>query len=701
MGPPTATAERGVPWRLLIGAALLLAYVLPLFAPPPALPYEPVTDASTLLERVFPGVPAWWMGGRLVALLLGAALVASAVRRPPTRGLLAPGDASPAPVPEAAAYRAALVAAALHVAVVPWVSRLSEIGQLLYLGWLAVPALVLAAGMRRTRPPGAGPAAGRVPIGVLLVVALWSISRLAISWHAPRAANGVDMWRNIATLQRMVEEGSNVLVGGIGPGLPGTNSVSFVMQGLPILRALDLTPTFGWLQVANVFWLATAGVCVGALAALMAGPGAAAVATAVLLFSPFLLSGPLATTPMFDGPLFAAVPLLALVRFLRSGSAATLALLAPAAGLAATRPALVPFVGVVLLVAAWNLWTRPRLPRAVIVTAFLSLLAAVLPSAPGPQTLREMASVYVATQGQYEILEETVMGQRPTTSGARTGWLETRPPGPLDVPAGAALSPFATARSAMRLRGDVAYDPAGAALAAIGLLVCLRFAARDAGAALLPVLLLATLMTGFVSSGDRPSLMRTYGAMVPLALLAAVGFAGVRTALGAAGARRSLAPLAVAAVVVAGTALFDVVNPRILRWSSLALMTAAVHEPDLERTVLVHDMRTFATWLQLREIATHVPPRPIPVVMLDELRDERGAPVPTAPRHDVLFWSPAVEEVAGMSGLVCARWPAATRFTVTDPAGLSRVHAAHVAGAPWQPALPAAQWQAGACAPAA
>jgi hypothetical protein len=67
----------------------------------------------------------------------------------------------------------------------------------------------------------------------------------------------------------------------------------------------------------------------------------------------------------------------------------------------------------------------------------------------------------------------------------------------------------------------------------------------------------------------------------------------------------------------------------------------------------------------------------------------------------VLFWSPAVEEVAGMSGLVCARWPAATRFTVTDPAGLSRVHAAHVAGAPWQPALPAAQWQAGACAPAA
>jgi len=697
MAATTDSAERRAPWRLGIGAALVLAYVLPLFVPPPALPYVPVTDASTLLERVFPGVPAWWMAGRLLALLLGAALLASTVAAPATNGLLPPEGAPLAPVPGPATSRAALLAAGLHVAAVPWIARLSEVGQLVYLGWLAVPALVLAAGTRRTPSPGARPRAGRVPLGVLLVVAVWAVTRLAVSWHSPRAANGVDMWRNISTLQRMVEEGSNVLVGGIGPGLPGTNSVSFVMQGLPILRALDLTPTFGWLQVANVLWLATAGVCVGALAAVLVAPEAATVAAAVLLFSPFLLSGPLATIPMFDGPLFAAVPLLLSVRFVRSGSAVTLALLGPAAGLAATRPALVPLVGVVLLVVAWNLWTRPRLPRAVVATACLSLLAAVLPSAPGPQTLREMASVYVATQGQYEILEETVMGQRPTTSGARTGWLETRPPGPVDVPVGAVLSPFATARSAMRLRGDVAYDPVGAALAAVGLFVCLRFAGRDGAAALLPVLLLATLITGFVSSGDRPSLMRTYGAMVPLALLAATGFAGVRDAVRDPRLRRRLAPLAVAAVVVAGTVLFDVVNPRILRWSSLALMADAVDEPDLARTVLVHDMRTFATWLQLGEIATHVPARPIPVVTLGDLTDDGGGAAGGAPRHDVLFWSPATEEMAGMTRLVCTRWPAATLFAVTDPAGLSRVHAAHVAGATWRPALPAAQWRPAAC----
>jgi hypothetical protein len=245
----------------------------------------------------------------------------------------------------------------------------------------------------------------------------------------------------------------------------------------------------------------------------------------------------------------------------------------------------------------------------------------------------------------------------------------------------------------MRLRGDVAYDPVGAALAAIGLLVCLRFAARSGGAALLPVLLLATLLTGFVSSGDRPSLMRTYGAMVPLSLLAAAGFAGVRGAVGTPRLRRLLAPVGIAAIVVGGSVLFDVVNPRILRWSSLALMADAVSEPDLGRTVVVNDMRTFATWLQLGEIATHVPSRPIPVVTLGDLSDEDGAP-----RHGILFWSPAVEEIAGMTSLVCARWPAATMYVIADPAGLSRVHAAHVAGAAWRPAMPANRWRSVPCA---
>jgi hypothetical protein len=126
-------------------------------------------------------------------------------------------------------------------------------------------------------------------------------------------------------------------------------------------------------------------------------------------------------------------------------------------------------------------------------------------------------------------------------------------------------------------------------------------------------------------------------------------------------------------------------------------MADAVDEPDLARTVLVHDMRTFATWLQLGEIATHVPARPIPVVTLGDLTDDGGGAAGGAPRHDVLFWSPATEEMAGMTRLVCTRWPAATLFAVTDPAGLSRVHAAHVAGATWRPALPAAQWRPAAC----
>jgi hypothetical protein len=35
---------------------------------------------------------------------------------------------------------------------------------------------------------------------------------------------------------------------------------------------------------------------------------------------------------------------------------------------------------------------------------------------------------------------------------------------------------------------------------------------------------------------------------------------------------------------------------------------------------------------------------------------------------------------------------------ITDPARLSRVYAAHVAGAAWHPPLPAAQWRSVPCA---
>ena len=93
-------------------------------------------------------------------------------------------------------------------------------------------------------------------------------------------------------------------------------------------------------------------------------------------------------------------------------------------------------------------------------------------------------------------------------------------------PLASLLSPFASSRTALRLWGDVVYEPVGAALAAIGVAICLRHAWRQRVAALPLALLLATLTPGFISSTDQPSLLRIMGAPVAVALLAAVGSAG-------------------------------------------------------------------------------------------------------------------------------------------------------------------------------
>ena len=62
-----------------------------------------------------------------------------------------------------------------------------------------------------------------------------------------------------------------------------------------------------------------------------------------------------------------------------------------------------------------------------------------------------------------------------------------------------------------------------AVLSAIGLAVCLRYARRDRLAVLLLAFTVAALVPGFISSTDTPSLLRVFGAPVPLAVLAAIG----------------------------------------------------------------------------------------------------------------------------------------------------------------------------------
>ena len=680
-------------------------YALPLFVPPAACPFVALSVDANLIARIFPHVPVWWVAVRLVALSVAAAVLASIIGTPAARPLqrLASRQAGTGPTTPIARTRtqyAALLASSGHAAAVHWVSRLSPVGQSLYMLWLLVPSLLLAWGSRRAarRPTAGRPSPRRTRWVVAALVVGWLTSRLVVSWHSPRTADVVDMWRAFAGLSQMAQRGGNFLVDSVGRELPGVNSVPFFIQGLPALQLASIGPSLGWVQVANSLWLAVSGVAVAALAAAVVGPSTALVATAVLLFSPFMLLGPMTPTPLFVGPLFTACPALLLVWYLRTRSLAALSLFGSVAGLAITNPSLVVVTGLVLLLAALRLVRRPRPPFAVVLTALFSFLAAALPSLPGPATIREMMKVYSGQRGQAEVLEQTVFAQLPKNSGADVGWHAGQASGPFDLPIATLLSPFVISRAPMRLWGDALFDPVGAGLAAVGLAVCLRHAWRDGTSALLLVLFLATLVTGFISSTDRPSLLRIMGAPVAVAVMAAIGWSAIHAGLRQTGAARYAPAVAVLAIVTGGVLTFDTVNPRILCASSLGLLVRSLRPNELERAVFLNDPREQAFWRFFDEVTTQVPRHPIAIAQLEDFPRPPARPAGDASVPELLFWSPAVEQTAGVTARLCEHWPSAALYTIQDQAHLSRLYAARPMGPGWEPALPASQWRITRCA---
>lgn len=672
--------------RLAAGLAFLLLYALPLFAPPAS----PLADATLvrhdLVTRLFPEVPAWWVLGRLAALVLGAALVASVA---PGAGIgltLARDAVSPG---SRAGRTVALLAAIAHVACVPFIGALSPVGQTLYLCWLAVPALVLVAtGDTRASSGRAVPRAVWIALGGIVVA--WIAVRTPIGTHSPRLADLVDMWRTFTGLSRLVAQHGNFLVDGIDPQLPGVNSTPLFFQGLPLLQILGRAPTLDWVQTANTLWGAVAGLATGALAARVVSPWAAPVATATVLASSFLLLAQMTPCVVFLGSLSASMVGLAFVNVLVSASPASVAAFGAVAGLAATYPAVAPATGVAILVVLWRLATGPRLPASVLATAALSFAAAFLPSVPSPDEFRQMLALYVALDGHAATLQATIFGQTPSLHGVTTGW-QSGLRGTLDIPLAALLSPFATSRMALRLWGDALFDPFGASLAAVGVATCVRYARRQRGAALLLAFLAATLVTGFASSTDKPSLYRVFASPVVVALLAAVGFSTMVRA--ARGVPAPAAALCVAlGIGIGGMALFDRVNPRVLERSAPGLILETIAAPERPHAAIVTDPREDHGWQYLGVIAREVPSSPMAVVPVADLETAaRGGTT-------LFFWSPAVEETAGVSATVCRRWPEAVQYVVRDPSGRSSVRGVQIGGGAWTPALPADRWQASRCA---
>jgi len=698
-----------------MGVALLLVYALPIFVPPPARTFAPATVDTSALERLFPTVPVWWVVGRLLALLVGAGLIASTCRHLPLRLPLPRPAEHPAEHPDAQRGRlwAALAAAALQLAALPFVRELPYALKSLYVLWIFVPAGILVL----PRLPAAWRTWARNhrwAHGSLLtaaVIAGWAGIRLVVSHHSPIAADSVDMFRTLGGLVRLAitdadftTESMGVTQGVGDIEVVGVNALQLFFEGLPVLKLLGHRPTVYWMQAVNVLWGVVAALIVVAGCQRLVGRRAMATVAAAFLCSPYLLMVQMLPIPSVCVPLSALLVVLPLAIH-QSGSPAALVFLGGVAGFTATLPSLTLVTGVALLFVAWTLWAGRRVPAIALAAALCSFVAVATPNLPRPEALQAAYDWYVRKDWPWAVSEPALQGQ---LSPTEADWTTVDPPGFVVTAAGSLLSPFAVPRNSLRNWGDTLFEPLSAALATVGLLASLRHVRRSRAARFVLAILAAALIPGFVSSYDRTSLTRIYGEMVPLALLAGVGLMIVLRALPA--RRREWVAHATAVVVAAsGLVVFDVVTPRIVSWSTWGLLVRAVDEPWLGRTAFLTASELSlnppdveqrfklwqSDWLRfyhpyIDEIARGVPAQPVAIV--DVNKPEELQP------YELVFWNPALDQSIRVTERhVCRLWPDATLYTIWDHARISRVHAAQIRGSGWTPDVPPERWTSDRC----
>ena len=68
-------------------------------------------------------------------------------------------------------------------------------------------------------------------------------------------------------------------------------------------------------------------------------------------------------------------------------------------------------------------------------------------------------------------------------------------------------------------------------------------------------------------------------------------------------------------------------------------------------------------------------------------------------RARLIFWSPGLEDRAAVAAHLCAQWPTAQLYTLTDAAGLSTVFAARRDGSAWEPSIARGRWTVTGCPP--
>lgn len=678
---------RPVPLRRALAVALALVYALPLFLPPatPALGV-PTPPEAWLLARIFPGVPPLWVGLRLAALAVAALwLTDKRVRTDVTSADVRPLVASgPARI-------AALVLAAAHLAAAPFAGTFGPPGQVAHLAMLAVPALVLAWGEGLLRPPGRGGGRGRAALPVVAVIVLWVACRFVTDVGSPRVADVIDGWRGVLDIVRFVDTPQNLLTELFDPKLPGVSGAVTFFLGVPLFQSGLVPFSLGAVQAFQILWVGVTAAGVGWLARLLIGPGVAAVAVAVFLFAPYVRFVAFLPGIFLAGPLYAVAVALAALLACRRRSAAGLAALGAAGGLALGFPGVVPLLGVLVLATLWHLRRALGARWVGVACGLLSFAAIVAPGVPGVYTPDRMGS-HFRWDGLISVIDAGLLGQIPAaeTAPAYEGVVQR----PFDVVVSALLAPFANPRVAIRLWGDALFDPLGAVLLAVGLVVCVRSVGRSGLARALLVVYAVVLAPAFVSPVDVANIAYAIVLPVVVALVAAVG---ARALLGDAASRSWVAGVVVV-VVVGGSLLFDLVNRRILPASGLGIMFEVTDTADLDRVVVLGYGPGFVRptkTLYTGPITAFAGRRPVGYLEYDA-----GAlPVAdfAAERKDLLFWSYGYDQDVGVAAAICAAWPAATFFEIRDRAGLGRVHAARVGDAPWEPRTGVDRWQSRGC----
>ena len=668
----------------LVVGALALVYALPLLFPPALVPPEPLSADASVLARLFPGVPAWWVVSRLAALAAASAIAGTQLSFPPRRKQTPPPRGKR---PGVLGWTAAATAVAT-LAAAPFAAWFSRSHQWWFVAALAAPPLLFAVAEGRLRSlPGAIRRAVSEHRGVLLVVLVWLTWRLPAAWSSWRPADAVDTWHCFDVLEATTRPGFNLIA---DRALQGVSPLHLILQGAGVFGGcLPVEPR--WLQMVDGVHAAATAVALGAVAHRIAGAAAAAVAAAALLFSPLALLAPLTSCPIFIAPLLASLMCWFGVRWRESGSAAHFTSLVLCAGLGATHPIIAPFSLLALVTAAVLVWRGWRLRAAPAIAAAATLLAIALPALPGFETIDRMQRSYTAAGVQWAPLEATMMGQRSVRDAAELR--RSRPAGVL-VPVGALLAPFAIPRTSARLWGDSLLDPTGAVLLAFAAAMAIASSRHSAVARLLLLMLVTAMSPAFVSTYDRPSLTRMATAAVPFALLAAVASERLRSALAKDWLQAAWPKLVVVAIAVGGVALFDVVNPRILLRSSLGLAIESMGGRGDHAVFLERHNRSRFSWLRVATIATAFPKPAMGVFRLP-----RDGSVEALEASDVrlVFWNAGLEQDENISAAICRLWPGAAIVELRSANGASRALAADRSGGDWRPRLPNRRYASTSC----